>query len=139
MIDKDAIEQWLAEFVGNSSRGIDPYLYLYSAWDAPALIEEIQKENPNATSMDGLNAEDILEPMVRHETDPSITNSNGRKFDLSQWDAIINSINGSRIPVETLSEELFPCSAQELFTAYANSYEEEYGEEWEWDKADPVV
>lgn len=141
MIDKDVIEQWLAEFVGNSNitNGIDPYLYLYSAWDTPALIEDIQKLNPTATSMDELNAEDIIEAMKRHDTDPTITNSNGTKFDLSQWDAIINSINDSSVPVETLSEELWPCPAQELFTAYAKSYEEEYKEEWEWDKANPVV
>jgi len=39
---------------------------------------------------------------------------------------------------EYLHNELAPCEDQEFFTAYETAHEEQFGEEWELSKSNPV-
>lgn len=40
---------------------------------------------------------------------------------------------------ERLHADLAPCTAQEFFTAYEQAHAEEFGEEWELSKENPVI
>ena len=66
----------------------------------------------------------------------TITNSEGYQFNLDQWPAIVNLMDGNLM--EEVSCRMAPCSEQEFFDAYAAAHLEKFGEQWELDKANPV-
>lgn len=84
---------------------------------------------------------DPQDPYIRyHETasvrTSKIINSNGYEFDDSEWDAIVNLMDDE--VREQVANELDDPTKQEFFDAYAKAYEDEFGEEWELDKANPI-
>lgn len=40
---------------------------------------------------------------------------------------------------ERLHNDIAPCTDQEFFAAYMAEHAREFGEEWEWDKLNPMI
>lgn len=62
-----------------------------------------------------------------------VINENGAEID---YEAAVNLMDDAIR--EKLHMELAPCTEQEFFHAYEIAYAEEYGEEWELSKKNPV-
>lgn len=63
----------------------------------------------------------------------TVTNKNGKEIPFEA--AVYFMDNGIR---EELHANIVPCTEQEFFTAYENAHENEFGEEWELSKGNPV-
>lgn len=64
---------------------------------------------------------------------PKVINRAGTMID---WEASATMMDADLC--EKLSSEMAPCSPQEFFSAYEEAHEEEFGEEWELSKENPV-
>lgn len=70
---------------------------------------------------------------VRESSGRIVTNRNGTKVD---FDAAMGLMDDDLR--EKLHSEMAPCSPQDFFSAYEKVHEEEFGEEWELSKSNPV-
>jgi hypothetical protein len=63
----------------------------------------------------------------------TVTNQSGKEID---FDAAIEFMDDDIM--ETLHDELAPCTEQKFFTAYEKAHEEKHGDEWFLSGSNPV-
>jgi len=85
---------------------------------------------------EGVFEESAFVAVEKEDEGDCVENSGGHIFSADEWDAVVEMMDDEIR--ERLHIELYPCSNQEFFDAYAAAHSEKYGEQWELDKSNPV-